>query len=44
METLDYDVYSVTDRGPERGWPIKGAANVLFVHNDARIQLEGIEG
>ncbi len=44
METLGYDVYSVTNRGPKRGWPIKGAANVLFVHNDDRIQLEGIEG
>ena len=40
MGTLGYAVYSVTARGAEKGWPMKGAANVLFIHNDDRMPLE----
>jgi FkbM family methyltransferase len=34
METLGYNVYSVTDKGAEKGWSLNGAVNALFLHSD----------
>lgn len=31
METLDYDTYSITSKGLEKGWPSQGATNALFL-------------